>query len=108
MGPGPPFPSSGSSELPLVFISASHFDVEWRERLKAYLADHSGEFEWWDDSRILPGEKWAEKIDEAISRAAVAVLLISSNYVESDTTISECRQLVNRAQSGELWLLPIV
>lgn len=92
---------------PLVFISASHRDNSWRDRIKAKLETHV-QTELWDDSQIEPGNKWNEEIGKAIDRARVAVVLLSPDYLASETATSELRQLAQRAESGRLRLFPIV
>src|ERR1019366_5419747 len=41
---------------PLVFISASHRDSAWRDRLKAKLQEQ-GQLDWWNDSKIEPSSR---------------------------------------------------
>lgn len=38
----------------------------------------------WDDTEIKAGEKWEDKIKEAMDSATVAVLLVSDHYLASD------------------------
>jgi hypothetical protein len=45
-----------SPPRPVVFISASHKDADWRDRVKAAL-EADGRTDWWDDSRIRPGRQ---------------------------------------------------
>jgi internalin A len=44
---------------------------------------HESDFEVWDDARIEPGEKWKERISEAINRARVAVLVLTADFLAS-------------------------
>ncbi|HSS75702.1 MAG TPA: P-loop NTPase fold protein [Thermoanaerobaculia bacterium] len=95
-----------SVATPLVFISASHKDDEWRQRLRAEL--QAEQIEWWDDSRLPAGSLWETEIEAAIERAAVAVVLLSPNYLSSDTATKELTQLGLLAASDRLSLFPIV
>ena len=58
-----------------VFISYSHKDIEWLERLQVHLKplEREGKIERWDDTLIESGEKWKETIRNAITSAKVAV-----------------------------------
>ena len=69
-----------------VFVSYSHADREWLDRLRTHLAPYiRGEsIDLWDDTRIAPGDDWAEEIDRAIAEARVAVLLVSSDFLASE------------------------
>jgi hypothetical protein len=61
----------GTSGVPRtqVFISYSHKDAEWLERLQVHLKplERKGKLERWDDTCIKTGEKWREAIREVLS-----------------------------------------
>lgn len=69
-----------------IFVSYSHSDRDWLERLRTHLAPYSrGEaFDLWDDTRIPAGSDWAVKIDQALARARVAVMLVTPDFLASD------------------------
>lgn len=78
--------ASSPSTRTKVFISYSHADKEWLERLRRHLKplDREGRLECWDDTHIRPGDDWKQEIQNALDTAQVAVLLISADFFASD------------------------
>lgn len=66
-----------------VFISYSHEDLDILNKMKRHFSIFKGKVEIWDDSKILAGDKWREKINLALSKAKVAILLISADFLNS-------------------------
>lgn len=93
---------------PLVFLSATRADNEWRQGLRKMMERYADYFEWWDDSRIGPGENWKDQIEAAIQRASVAVVFLSQDYLSSETATSELLHLGELAEAGRLRLFPIL
>ena len=54
-----------------VFISYSHRDEKWLDRLQVHLKllERDGRLDRWDDTRIKPGAQWQEEIKGAITAA---------------------------------------
>ena len=69
-----------------IFVSYSHADRDWLDRLRTHLAPYvRGEgLDLWDDTKITPGSNWAVEIDEALGKARVAVLLVSPDFLASE------------------------
>jgi hypothetical protein len=67
-----------------VFISYSHSDRRWLERLLSTLSPLKTHFDIWSDERIQPGDQWRDEIQRALSDVNVAVLLVSTDFLASD------------------------
>jgi hypothetical protein len=96
---------------PAIFISYSHADEKWKERLVKHLKvlELEGELEVWDDRRIDAGDDWLPEITREMERAKVAVLLISADFLISKFIRStEVPSLLARRQSGGLRVIPLI
>jgi internalin A len=91
-----------------LFISYSHRDSKWVERLRTMLRplEQRHGLELWDDSRIQPGSLWREEIEKALASARVALLLVSSDFLASDfVTRNELPTLFRAAKQEGLRIL---
>jgi hypothetical protein len=71
-----------------IFINYAHAaenGTGWVKRMRTHLEGlaHASEFEVWDDTRIAPGERWKDKINEAIDRTKVAILVLTADFLAS-------------------------
>ena len=96
---------------PSVFISYSHKDEEWKERLVTQLGvlQMEGILDVWDDQRIEAGEDWYPEIEKAINNASVAILMISANFLTSKFILGEevPKLLARRAKEG-VRVIPLI
>lgn len=96
-----------------VFISYSHKDRLWKERITTYLRCvkiHGGlDYAPWDDGEIRPSEEWRQLILDAIDRCKVAVLLVSPDFLCSEfINDHEIPPLLKRRSSGQVHILPVI
>ncbi len=68
-----------------VFISYSHKDKRWLDELLVTLTpyDKGGRLCLWSDRMLKPGEDWRQSITQNLTRAKVAVLLVSRYFLDS-------------------------
>lgn len=93
----------------LVFISYSHHDADWLERLLIFLKLYTRQnLNVWADPYIKVGDKWRRDISAALSRTCVAVLLVSPDFLASDFIYDEeLPPLLHGADDGSIILFPI-
>lgn len=90
------------------FISYSHKDKEWLNRLCVSLKASLGDSEIiaWDDRSIEKGRRWDEEIREAIADSCLAILLVTDDFLASDyITQSELPLIMAAAKEGKLTVL---
>src|SRR3954454_14345473 len=93
-----------------VFISYSHADQDWLDRLKLHLKPLVREgLDCWDDTHIQPGDDWKQEIQNALDTARVAVLLISADFFASDfIDENELPPLLTAAEAKGVRILPVI
>jgi tetratricopeptide (TPR) repeat protein len=97
--------------IPTVFISYSHLDEEWKDRVLRHLSilQQENRLDLWDDRRIEAGEEWYSKILEAINAASVAILLISTNFLSSQFILDEeVPRLLQRREKEGIRVIPLI
>jgi hypothetical protein len=94
-----------------LFISYSHRDEAYCDRLKTHLSNlrRQGIIDDWHDRKIVPGEDWASQIDQHINSAKVILLLISSDFMASDYCWdTELARAMERHEAGDATVIPII
>ncbi len=91
-----------------VFISYAHEDKNWCERVKNYLNPHD-DIEVWTDQALEFGDQWRSMISEELEKTAVAILLISTAFLNSEfIRNSELPILLHSAKSKGMLIIPVI
>lgn len=96
---------------PSVFVSYSHMDSRWRDRLQVHLKPlvRDGTIDLWDDQRIQTGQEWRSEIEAALARSKVAIMLVSADFLASDfIATEELPKLLAAARTRGAKILPVV
>jgi TIR domain len=107
----PPQPATSPKGAGQVFVSYSHKDRKWLDRLLVHLKplQRSGILDLWEDKRLKPGMLWKEEIAEAVETAQVAILLISADFLASDFVMDdELPNLLAAAQERGMLIMPVI
>ncbi len=94
-----------------VFISYSHKDEAWKDRLVTHLnvLAKQGMLEIWDDRKINAGDDWKPQIEQAIESSGVAVMLISADFLTSDFILNEeVPKLLELRQKKGMKVIPLI
>jgi hypothetical protein len=96
---------------PTAFVSYSHKDARWKDRLAVQLAvlEREGLLLTWHDGLIQAGADWLPEIEAAIASARVAVLIISADFLNSDfIRRKEIPALIERRLRDGLRVIPLI
>lgn len=94
-----------------IFISYSHQDAEWLDKVKTHLKGLShfyNSVDVWDDRRLRPSDKWKDEISKALASSNVALLLVSASFMASDfIQDNELQPILKNAESKGVKVIPI-
>jgi hypothetical protein len=96
---------------PTVFISYSHQDEVWKDRLLEHLGvlEEEGLLKTWNDRNIGAGDEWLEEIRTAMSSARVAVFLVSAHSLKSKfIRHQEIPHLLDRREKEGMTFFPVI
>lgn len=92
-----------------VFVSYSHADKIWLDRLKRHFKPFKDKIDFWEDSQIKPGQEWLKEIETAMNQAKVAILLVSADFFASDFIANkEVPKLLETAKSEGALILTVI
>lgn len=92
-----------------VFVSYSHSDKEFLTDIQRHFKPFLNQIDFWDDSKIKPGQKWKEEIKKAIDATKVAILLVSTDFLGSDfIATDELPPLLKAAEENGAVILMVI
>lgn len=94
-----------------VFFSYSHLDEAIRDQLEVHLAGlkRQGLISAWHDRKIIAGSEFENAIDENLEAAAVILLLVSPDFLNSDYCYKrEMRRAMERHEKKEARVIPVI
>ncbi len=96
---------------PRIFISYSHDDEAWKDRVVSQLGvlEHEGLLSVWEDRQIAGGDDWLPKIETAMASCSVALLLISARFLTSKFILgNEVPALLQRREQEGVQVIPVI
>ncbi|MCP4108009.1 MAG: toll/interleukin-1 receptor domain-containing protein [Desulfobacteraceae bacterium] len=94
-----------------LFISYSHQDEKWKDRLMKQLKvlEMEGYYGLWEDRQIEVGDDWLPEIENALNEACMAVMMISADFLISNfIRTKEIPRILERRKEEGLRVFPII
>ncbi|HEY5588766.1 MAG TPA: toll/interleukin-1 receptor domain-containing protein [Candidatus Paceibacterota bacterium] len=92
-----------------VFVSYCHLDTDYLTDVQRHFKPFLNQIDFWDDTKIQPGQKWKDEIKKAINTAKVAILLVSTDFLGSDfISTNELPPLLQAAEENGAVILIVV
>lgn len=90
-----------------VFLLYARPDIETARTVAALLREH-GYRPWLDQDAILPGQRWKNAVDTALTKSSAVAVLISEHLEKSDHARDELARAVNAFQSSSTEITRII
>ena len=93
------------------FVSYSHQDEHWFEKLKIHIAPllRNGTISIWSDHQILAGQPLDSEIKANLAIADLFLLILSPSYLASDYCMNvELAHAISRQHSNKVKIVPII
>lgn len=103
--------NASTQSPPKLFVSYSHADSACLERLLVHLRPlhKSKAIVCWSDKSIRTGDKWRQEIRKNLDDAAIAILLVSADFLASDFIVdNELPPLLVKAEARGIRILPVI
>jgi tetratricopeptide (TPR) repeat protein len=96
--------------MEVIFISYTRKDEQLRRELQAHLKvlSRDGLVVVWTDEDIGVGDEWRRAINDNLNRAGVILLLVSSDFINSDYCDREVSFALERNEAGGACVIPII
>ena len=94
-----------------IFISYSHKDQRYRDRLDTALAllRREGKIHTWHDRLISPGKDWRKDIDANLEAAQIILFLISADFIDSNYAYGvEMKRALQKHKRGKARAIAIL
>lgn len=88
---------------PQVFISHSSADKEWTDEFASALQE-KGVHIWYDEWNLRPGDKWQERLQEALRDSRIFCVVIGTSKTETPWTYFE----IGAALADEKIIVPVL
>ena len=103
------FQTNETAQRNKVFVSYCHLDKNYLIDVQRHFKPFLNLIDYWDDSLIMPGQKWKEEIKDAISKTKVAILLISTDFLGSEFIVTnELPPLLSAAEKDGAVILTVI
>jgi hypothetical protein len=104
-------PGAARSKALQIFISYSHVDADLKGALVKHLEPlrRLNLIDQWHDGKIEAGDKWDEKIAEAIEKSDIILLLVSIDFINSRYCYDvELDLALERGRDGDAVVIPVI
>lgn len=94
-----------------IFFAYAREDENLRDELQKHLSilERQGVITSWHDRKIGAGKEWKGEIDTHLNTARVILLLISSDFIDSDYCWDvEVKRAMERHEAGEARVIPVI